>query len=331
MWGLNGMNHRSQIVPYSTGTGTVPRTAELLHDEYFIILLSSFLLFFPGPGETTVNSASCIMVGQRPTLLFLLILFQPRWCHGRLPGLRVFLSHVTAAVFSSSGSDGRNDLETGAGQEEQAPSSWLDGFELEDANDNHDSGSNSDHEGLDCLQLHPLLQIPCGLSLADGDQQKDLSTVTTVLDTGSQRTVMSWQAAKRAGFLLTHMDRRYAGGRATGVGGSCAVLGRIPEGICRLHLGGEVTVPSPAIYVLESTDSVDVLLGLDFLRDHQAVLNLHDEELKIRNQEGQLVTIPFIRPRGAIPSRQFRMDDACSGSDSEDDEFGDDELDMSGV
>jgi hypothetical protein len=286
----------------------------------------------------TIFHHSCIMVGQRPTLLFLLLLFQPSWCFGRLPGLHVFLSHVTSVAFPSSGSDDRNnDLETttpptGEGQEEQAPSSWIDGFELEDEFDNRDSGSNSDHEVLDCLQLHPLLQIPCGLSLTDGDQAKDLLTITTVLDTGSQRTVMSWQAAKRTGFLLTHMDQRYAGGRATGVGGSCAVLGRIPEGICRLHLGGgEVTVPSPAIYVLESTDSVDVLLGLDFLRDHQAILNLHDEELQIRGQEGQAVSIPFIRSGGPIASRKGRLGDACSGSDSEDDEFGDEELDMSGV
>jgi hypothetical protein len=83
--------------------------------------------------------------------------------------------------------------------------------------------------------------------------------------------------------------------------GSCPVLGGIPATVCDLHLYGMVTAPAPSITVLESTTQpgVELSLGLDFLREYQAIVDLRLEELRIlvANQEYQ---IPFVRPRGGL-------------------------------
>jgi hypothetical protein len=209
-------------------------------------------------------------------------------------------------------------------------SSWLDGMEMEQdyhvpPSSDHDDHDDHHHALLDSQQTHPLLQIPCAIHLPEQTSSHTRSQpVRTFCDTGAQRTVMSWDCAQRTG-LLQHLDRRYAG-QAMGVG-SCRVLGRIPAGIGRLTLNGLVSIPSPAITVLESTtggsssDSnsesnshdatagVELLLGLDFLRDYQAILNLRTEELELivdddDNDGGNReVRIPFIRPRGGRSPR----------------------------
>jgi hypothetical protein len=147
-------------------------------------------------------------------------------------------------------------------QQHKKESSWLDGMELEDdyhipssdhGNDDHNEVDHDDHHHalLDAEQTHPLLQIPCAMHVdLTGDDRGRSQPVRTFCDTGAQRTVMSWDCAQRTG-LLQHLDRRYAG-QAMGVG-SCRVLGRIPAGIGRLTLNGQVSIPSPAITVLEST------------------------------------------------------------------------------
>jgi hypothetical protein len=224
-------------------------------------------------------------------------------------------------------------------------SSWLDGMELEedypippsDDNNDHDHDEYDYHDALDAQQTHPLLQIPCAMHVHlpdDGNNNNGnrarSQPVRTFCDTGAQRTVMSWDCAQRTG-LLQHLDRRYAG-QACGVG-SCRVLGRIPAGIGRLTLNGRVSIPSPAISVLESTNGgnsgsdndnsndshdatagVELLLGLDFLREHDAILNLRTEELQLivddrdnddcsdgsdcsDGNHSREVRIPFIRPR----------------------------------
>jgi hypothetical protein len=214
-------------------------------------------------------------------------------------------------------------------------SSWFDGMDLEqdyhvppssDPNDDYNDHHDDHHHALDSQQTHPLLQIPCAIRIPDKDARSQ--PVRTFCDTGAQRTVMSWDCAQRTG-LLQHLDRRYAG-QAMGVG-SCRVLGRIPAGIGRLSLNGQVSIPLPAITILESTNGgsgggdnnsgddspdatagVELLLGLDFLRDYQAILNLRTDELQLivddrddddsdsndRNQnQNREVRIPFIRSR----------------------------------
>ena len=218
----------------------------------------------------------------------------------RRHGLKFFLSQAVAAVLPTNG------------RAKPAPISSDD-----------DSEEYSDYEGLDHLQLHPLLQVPCALSLGDDDED-NIWPIPAFLDTGAQRTVMSIQAAERSGFLRTNMDRRYAGGNAAGVSGSCAIVGRVPAGLCQIHLGGGIVVPSPAIYIIESSagDGVDFLLGLDFLRDHKAVIDLFDEELKMHLSDGSTESVPFIRLRTTLAG----LEESC---DSDDSDGG--KVDMSGM
>jgi hypothetical protein len=281
-----------------------------------------------------------------------ILLFVSSCCAASSSGFRrgvpVFLSQlaVTGAPFT----------ESDAVSESSEQALWLDRMELPDQHfTSAPTGKDDTREGGD--DAHPLLQIPCGLALtregmgnlsnarllsssassfSKQHHTEPQRTVQAFLDTGAQRTVMSWEAAAKLGFLLPHLDRRYAG-RATGVG-SCAVVGRIPAGVCQLHLGGGmVTVPSPAILVIESTetdDHVDFLIGLDFLRDHEAIIDMRKEELQLK-VEGKDVSITFLRPKGsfqAMPDSRNDRDTHDSRVDS-DTEFDDDDekLDMSGV
>jgi hypothetical protein len=227
-------------------------------------------------------------------------------------------------------------------------SSWFDDMAFEDAPvaaqipvDDVATGGPLDH-----LQLHPLLQIPMSISLTGSG---NLQAVRTYCDTGAQRTVMSWDCAQQVG-LLQHLDRSYAG-IATGVG-SCRVLGRIPAGIADLHLHGSLTVKSPAITIIESTGTqgVELLLGLDILRDYDAVLDLKEEELTLRVQNEEH-RIPFLRPRASpslgsarshggplctsvpLAAQRKPRNDPWNASDEEDEncESDGEGLDMSGV
>ena len=216
---------------------------------------------------------------------------------------------------------------------------------------------NDEEDGHDLLNLHPLLQIPCGMSLSpqctgtvdnEGGSSSSRSSssiqspalaaatsvdriwaVPTFLDTGAQRTVMSYESAKASGFLLANMDRRYAG-QARGVSGSCAMVGRIPAGVCQMHLGGGCIVPSPAIYVLESSSS-EFLLGLDFLREHRAIIDIGTDELRLRQDRG-VVSVPFIRPRGELAGLERHQRGDFDTDDEDDGGYADDEnYDMSGL
>lgn len=185
---------------------------------------------------------------------------------------------------------------------------------------------------LDDLQLHPMLEIPVSMTLT-GVLYADDSPVRTFLDTGAMRTVMTWNTASKLG-VLQHLDRRYAG-EATGVG-SCRVLGRLPAGLFTMHLtlssskrGETVTVPSPAITILESSSSslpeVELLLGLDFLREYKAVVDLRQEELRVLVGQHEH-SIAFLRPKGssvkhASSRKKRRRND--EDDDDDDDEYDD--------
>ena len=275
-------------------------------------------------------------------------------------GLRVFLARVASQTLPSADVDPLSTSHSSLCSSSSGSSgSWMDRYVPPDqrysnVQDNVDDHHHHHHSEDDETDENQLLQIPCGLSLTQDTSNNKNSrsepphprTVQAYLDTGAQRTVMSWEAAERTGFLLTHLDRRYAG-KATGVG-SCAVLGRIPAGVCQLHMGGGTTVPSPAITVIESTgtDGVDFLLGLDFLRDHQAIIDLRAEEMRVK-VKGKSKVVAFIRPRGDVDPTTgaseerttcFSPDQVESDidfdDDAEDDNDDNDEeerLDMSGV
>jgi hypothetical protein len=145
---------------------------------------------------------------------------------------------------------------------------------------------------------------------------------------------MSYESARRLGWL-TQLDRRYAG-QATSVGGSCRILGRLPAGLVNFHLHHVnnknnnnnsddddnsdsdrrtmIALQSPTITVLEDLpcsstceDDDDVnggfelLLGLDFLREYQAILDLRNEELRLLVKRKEY-SIPFLRPRSSSSS-----------------------------
>ena len=223
--------------------------------------------------------------------------------------------------------------------------SWTDGFVPESSSvspqDDNDTEEEEDDEDDDNIiqtvlpHVHSLLQVPCALQVPDS--HRDITPVTAIIDTGAQVTVLSAESAQQCG--VSHLlDRRYAG-QATGVG-SCRVLGRIPAGALLLHLSHTI-IPSPAITVLDNNSmGMDLLLGLDFLRDTGAILNMKDEEM-ILQQEGKIV-IPFVRPKmetettgGWIPKDVIKtLETRCVDSYeecSDDDNDNDSDLDMSGV
>lgn len=193
-----------------------------------------------------------------------------------------------------------------------------------------------------------LLQVPCIIEIPHSQRK---TPVTTIIDTGAQVTVLSAEAAQKCG--VSHfMDQRYAG-QATGVG-SCRVLGRIPAGCLHLHLSPSHTIPCPAITVLDNDSmEMDLLLGLDFLRDAGAVLNLNKNVMVLSSCGNDRVVIPFIRSAqhdsddddemmdtaafagGWINSDIFssleRSRIASAYDPSDDDEEDDESLDMSGV
>jgi len=175
-----------------------------------------------------------------------------------------------------------------------------------------------------------LIQIPLALTLQHAADTHDEVPIATFLDTGAQVTVMTYDAAKRAG--IAHLiDTRYAG-HASGVAGvSCRVLGRIPANSVSFHLGGDDVVDaSPAITVLEDRimdgEAVDMLLGLDVLEEWQAMVCLRDRTLTIRNGCRRLVdrelVIPFVGSAKSKPSskstrNQDRYTPASSSSSNQ--------------
>jgi hypothetical protein len=210
--------------------------------------------------------------------------------------------------------------------------SWTEKILGEAFEEEEDEEEEEEDETATLPHVHSLLQVPCALEVPDNR----VTPVTCIIDTGAQLTVLSKEAAQRGGFLHI-LDRRYAG-QATGVG-SCRVLGRIPAGALLLHLS-TTTVPSPAITVLDNNSmGMDLLLGLDFMRDTGAILNLKEEEMTIQ-LAGEKVMIPFLRPKkdtGKECDAGWINNDVsrCINNDFSDDEGEDgsnyEELDMSGV
>ncbi|GFH43734.1 hypothetical protein CTEN210_00207 [Chaetoceros tenuissimus] len=151
-------------------------------------------------------------------------------------------------------------------------------------------------------QRSRLIQIPMALSLQHDSEITEEIPVATFLDTGAEVTVMTYEAAKRAG--IAHLiDTRYRG-HASGVAGvSCRVLGRIPANSVSFIINDEDVIDaSPAITILEDRimqgHTVDILLGLDVLEEWQALICLRDKTLTVRNGcrkvDERDIVIPFV-------------------------------------
>lgn len=152
-------------------------------------------------------------------------------------------------------------------------------------------------------ERHSLLEIPCMVLNRQSSNHNEGCGINSFVDTGAQVTVMSLEAAERCG-LRDDIDEQFSG-RATGVGGSTRIVGRLYNVALLLGTDGKVTsrpvkVVCRNVIVIEETFSMpglDLLLGLDLLTELNASVCLRDRTLSVQQIDHGVFSqrkIPFV-------------------------------------
>jgi hypothetical protein len=165
-----------------------------------------------------------------------------------------------------------------------------------------------------------------------------MKSVQAIFDTGSRQAIMTLSRSQKAGILrlLLPLQPRIMPlllVSALLLLPAEVVLGYIVLNLVDLRMGSEeATMSGPRIAVLQqpsaesstSTQTVDLILGMDFLQQHQGIIDLRQQELHLINAQGEDVMVPFLQPRATLPlsfdeseaQEEVTKDDGCRNTNT---------------